>query len=174
MAWASSGDGYSVRLKGSGMNNIVVDPIFVPEEFTLDLPQARAGLQPRGGRPVSLVADARTWIGLLAPLLGVARGACDAFIDYTPPRSRGGPDGRASAGGYRRLDDDYAQDSDHPWRAIASLRRLCGSPGAISGPRSVLPEPDPNSKPPLSLSRAGAGRLGPKLRTEPATRRRLR
>src|SRR6516225_5784470 len=27
---------------------------------------------------------------------------------------------------------------------------VCRSPGTISGPRSVLPEPDPNSKPPLS------------------------
>ena len=34
---------YSVGLKGSGTNNIVVDPIFVPAEYTLDLQQARDG-----------------------------------------------------------------------------------------------------------------------------------
>src|SRR6516162_10287653 len=32
-----------------------------------------------------------------------------------------------------------------------SSTHVCRSPGTISGPRSVLPEPDPNSKPPLSL-----------------------
>src|SRR5215831_2100000 len=37
--------------------------------------------------------------------------------------SRAGPDGRAGAGDYRRLGDDYAQASEHAWRGIASLRR---------------------------------------------------
>src|SRR5215813_2571776 len=37
---------HSVGLKGSGTNNIVVDPIFVPAEYTLDLQQARDGTAP--------------------------------------------------------------------------------------------------------------------------------
>jgi len=76
---------YSVGLKGSGTNNIVVDPVFVPEEFTLDLQQARDATAPGcsldDGAMFRSSLTAQTWIGILAPLLGVARGACDAFID---------------------------------------------------------------------------------------------
>lgn len=78
---------YSVGLKGSGTNNIVVDPVFVPAEFTLDLQQARDGTAPGcsldDGVMFRSSLTAQTWIGILAPLLGVARGACDAFIGYT-------------------------------------------------------------------------------------------
>src|SRR5215470_15115960 len=78
---------YSVGLKGSGTNNIVVEPVFVPEAFTLDLQQARDATAPGCSLDDGVLfrssLTAQTWIGLLAPLLGVARGACDAFIDYT-------------------------------------------------------------------------------------------
>ena len=78
---------YSVGLKGSGTNNIVVDPVFVPEAFTLDIEQARDATAPGCSLDDGVLfrssLTAQTWLGLLAPLLGVARGACDAFIDYT-------------------------------------------------------------------------------------------
>ena len=78
---------HSVGLKGSGTNNIVVDPIIVPAEFTLDLQQARDATAPGCSLDDGVLfrssLTAQTWLGLLAPLLGVARGACDAFIDYT-------------------------------------------------------------------------------------------
>jgi 3-hydroxy-9,10-secoandrosta-1,3,5(10)-triene-9,17-dione monooxygenase len=78
---------YSVGLKGSGTNNIVVDPVFVPEEFTLDVQQARDATAPGCSLDEGVLfrssLTAQTWIGILAPLLGVARGACDAFIGYT-------------------------------------------------------------------------------------------
>jgi 3-hydroxy-9,10-secoandrosta-1,3,5(10)-triene-9,17-dione monooxygenase len=78
---------HSVGLKGSGTNNIVVNPVFVPAQFTLDQQQARDGMAPgcslEDGVLFRSSLTAQTWIGLLAPLLGVARGACEAFIDYT-------------------------------------------------------------------------------------------
>ena len=78
---------HSVGLKGSGTNNIIVDPIIVPQEFTLDLQQARDATAPGCSLDDGVLfrssLTAQTWLGLLAPLLGVARGACDAFIDYT-------------------------------------------------------------------------------------------
>ena len=78
---------YSVGLKGSGTNNIVVDSVFVPEAFTLDLQQVRDATAPGCSLDDGVLfrspLTAQTWIGLLAPLLGVACGACDAFIDYT-------------------------------------------------------------------------------------------
>jgi len=78
---------YSVGLKGSGTNNIVVDPVFVPAEFTLDLQQARDATAPGcsldDGAMFRSSFTAQTWIGILAPLLGVAYGGCDAFIAHT-------------------------------------------------------------------------------------------
>jgi 3-hydroxy-9,10-secoandrosta-1,3,5(10)-triene-9,17-dione monooxygenase len=78
---------YSVGLKGSGTNNIVVDPVLVPEAFTLDIQQAREATAPGCSLDDGVLfrssLTAQTWIGLLAPLLGVAHGACDAFIGYT-------------------------------------------------------------------------------------------
>jgi 3-hydroxy-9,10-secoandrosta-1,3,5(10)-triene-9,17-dione monooxygenase len=78
---------HSVGLKGSGTNNIVVDPVFVPEAFTLDLQQARDATAPGCSLDEGVLfrssLTAQTWIGLLAPLLGVACGARDAFIGYT-------------------------------------------------------------------------------------------
>ncbi len=37
---------HSVGLKGSGTNNIVVDPVFVPAEHTMNIDQARDGTAP--------------------------------------------------------------------------------------------------------------------------------
>jgi 3-hydroxy-9,10-secoandrosta-1,3,5(10)-triene-9,17-dione monooxygenase len=78
---------YSVGLKASGTNNIVVDPLFVPAELTLDLQQARDGTAPGCSLDEGVLfrspLTAQAWVGIVSPLLGVARGACDAFIDYT-------------------------------------------------------------------------------------------
>jgi len=76
---------FSVGLKGSGTNNIVVDPVFVPEEFTLDLATAREGTAPGcsldSGPLFRAPLTAQAWIGILSPLVGVGRGALDVFID---------------------------------------------------------------------------------------------
>lgn len=78
---------YSVGLKGSGTNNIVVDPVFVPEEFTMDLQQARDGTAPGCSLDDGVLfrspLTAQAWVGIVSPLIGAARGACDAFIGYT-------------------------------------------------------------------------------------------
>ena len=59
----------------------------MPAEYTLDLQQARDGTAPGCSLDDGVLfrssLTAQTWIGILAPLLGVARGACDAFIGYT-------------------------------------------------------------------------------------------
>jgi 3-hydroxy-9,10-secoandrosta-1,3,5(10)-triene-9,17-dione monooxygenase len=78
---------YSVGLKGSGTNNIVVDPVFVPADFTLDLQTARDATAPGcsldDGPMFRAPFTAQTWVGILAPLMGAAHGGCDAFIAYT-------------------------------------------------------------------------------------------
>jgi 3-hydroxy-9,10-secoandrosta-1,3,5(10)-triene-9,17-dione monooxygenase len=78
---------YSVGLKGSGTNNIVVDPVFVPAEFTLDISAAREGSAPGCALDDGVIfrspLTAQAWVGLVAPLLGVAHGGCDAFVGYT-------------------------------------------------------------------------------------------
>jgi len=79
---------YSVGLKGSGTNNIVVDdPVFVPDEYSLDLAEAREGTAPGCSLDRGVLFrspfTAQPWVGIVSPLLGCARGACDAFIAYT-------------------------------------------------------------------------------------------
>jgi 3-hydroxy-9,10-secoandrosta-1,3,5(10)-triene-9,17-dione monooxygenase len=77
----------SVGLKGSGTNNIVVDPVFVPTEFTLDIQEMRDATAPGCSLDDGVIfrasLAAQAWIGIASPLLGVARGGCEAFIDYT-------------------------------------------------------------------------------------------
>jgi 3-hydroxy-9,10-secoandrosta-1,3,5(10)-triene-9,17-dione monooxygenase len=78
---------YSVGLKGSGTNNIVVDPVFVPEDYTLDIQAAREGTAPgcsvNDGVIFRSPLTAQAWVGIVSPLLGAALGGCEAFIDYT-------------------------------------------------------------------------------------------
>ena len=77
---------YSVGLKASGTNNIVVDGVFVPEQFTLALAEAQEGTAPgcrvNEGVLFRSPLTAQPWVGIVSPLLGCARGACDAFIAY--------------------------------------------------------------------------------------------
>jgi len=110
----------SVGLKGSGTNNIVVDPVFVPEEFTLDLQQARDATAPgcrvNDGVMFRSSLTAQTWLGILGPLLGVVRGGCDAFIAYTRTKTstfgdksaEGGPMQIAIGESLAELDAAYA------------------------------------------------------------------
>jgi 3-hydroxy-9,10-secoandrosta-1,3,5(10)-triene-9,17-dione monooxygenase len=77
---------YSVGLKASGTNNIVVDPVFVPSELTLDITAAREGTAPGCAledHPMFRSSlTAQTWVGILAPLVGAASGGSDAFSAY--------------------------------------------------------------------------------------------
>jgi 3-hydroxy-9,10-secoandrosta-1,3,5(10)-triene-9,17-dione monooxygenase len=78
---------HSVGLKGSGTNNIVVDPVFVPAELTLNISEAREGTAPGCSLEDGVIfrspLSAQAWVGIVSPLLGVAHGACDNFIGYT-------------------------------------------------------------------------------------------
>ena len=80
----------SVGLKGSGSNNIVVNDVFIPEHRTLD---TAAFIE--GRSPGSRVNDGVLFhqpgfgafaFGILSPLLGMARGALDAFVELTRSR----------------------------------------------------------------------------------------
>lgn len=77
---------YSVGLKGSGTNNIVVEKVFVPSEHTLDIAAARDATAPgcslEDGPMFQSSFTAQTWVGILAPLIGAATGGSDAFIAY--------------------------------------------------------------------------------------------
>jgi 3-hydroxy-9,10-secoandrosta-1,3,5(10)-triene-9,17-dione monooxygenase len=79
---------YSVGLKGSGSNTIVVrEPLFVPFSFTYDNADAQAGHPPG-----SLVHD---WVlchiplalnssfAIMTPMHGIARGAFESFVEFT-------------------------------------------------------------------------------------------
>src|SRR5262249_20579221 len=78
---------HSVGLKGSGTNNIVADPVFVPDDYTLDIAQARDGTAPGCSLDDGVIfrspLSAQAWVGIVSPLLGVAQGACDVFTAYT-------------------------------------------------------------------------------------------
>jgi 3-hydroxy-9,10-secoandrosta-1,3,5(10)-triene-9,17-dione monooxygenase len=78
---------HSVGLRGSGTNNIVVDPVFVPAEHTMNIDEAREGVAPGCSLDDGVLFrssfSAQPWMGLVSPLLGAARGGCEAFIDYT-------------------------------------------------------------------------------------------
>jgi 3-hydroxy-9,10-secoandrosta-1,3,5(10)-triene-9,17-dione monooxygenase len=77
----------SVGLKGTGSNNIVVDPTFVSDDFTLDMADAREGRAPGGrlndGKTFNAPLGVQFTFGILTPMLGLARGALDAFCDFT-------------------------------------------------------------------------------------------
>ena len=79
---------YSVGLKGSGSNTIVVrEPLFVPFSFTYDNADAQAGHPPG-----SLLHD---WLlcriplalnssfAIMTPMHGIARGAYESFVGFT-------------------------------------------------------------------------------------------
>ncbi|HUB96059.1 MAG TPA: acyl-CoA dehydrogenase family protein [Stellaceae bacterium] len=76
---------HSVGLKGSGTNNIVVDPVFVPAELTLNVAEAQEATAPGCRLDEGVLfrspLTAQAWVGIVSPLIGVAMGACDAFVD---------------------------------------------------------------------------------------------
>jgi 3-hydroxy-9,10-secoandrosta-1,3,5(10)-triene-9,17-dione monooxygenase len=82
---------HSVGLKGSGTNSIVVDPVFVPAELTLDLAQAQEATAPGCALDDGVLfrspLTAQAWVGIVSPLLGAAHGACDAFVAHARPKT---------------------------------------------------------------------------------------
>ena len=80
----------SVGLKGSGSNNIVVDGALVLEAFSLDLGAAYGGHAPGSqflkGPLYQAPLSSQFQFGLLSPMMGVARGAMDTFLDFSRER----------------------------------------------------------------------------------------
>jgi 3-hydroxy-9,10-secoandrosta-1,3,5(10)-triene-9,17-dione monooxygenase len=80
----------SVGLKGSGSNNIVVEEALVPEEFSLDLGAAMGGHAPGSaflkGPLYQAPPSSQFQFGLLSPMMGVARGALESFLDFSRER----------------------------------------------------------------------------------------
>jgi 3-hydroxy-9,10-secoandrosta-1,3,5(10)-triene-9,17-dione monooxygenase len=83
----------SVGLKGSGSNNIVVEGVFVPEEFSLDLGAAYGGHAPGSqfldGPLYQAPLSSQFQFGLLSPMAGVARGAMETFLEFSRDRVGG-------------------------------------------------------------------------------------
>ena len=80
----------SVGLKGSGSNNIVVEGALAPEAFSLDLGAAYGGRAPGSqflhGPQQQAPLSSQFQFGLLSPMMGVARGALDGFLDFSSER----------------------------------------------------------------------------------------
>ena len=77
----------SVGLKGSGSNNIVVEGASVPQDWTLDLGAAFAGHAPGSqfldGPLYQAPLSSQFQFGLLSPMMGVARGALETFLEFS-------------------------------------------------------------------------------------------
>lgn len=97
---------HSVGLKGSGSNNIVVNDAFVPEAFTLDVGAAYAGDSPGAafltGPKQQAPLSSQFQFGLLAPMMGAARGAFETFVDFSRER-------RETMGGGKAADNPLLQ-----------------------------------------------------------------
>jgi|WetSurMetagenome_2_1015567.scaffolds.fasta_scaffold190880_2 3-hydroxy-9,10-secoandrosta-1,3,5(10)-triene-9,17-dione monooxygenase len=80
----------SVGLKGSGSNNIVVQDALVAEDFSLDLGAAFAGHAPGSqfldGPLYRAPLSSQFQFGLLSPMMGVARGALETFLEFSQGR----------------------------------------------------------------------------------------
>ena len=80
----------SVGLKGSGSNNIVVKDVLIPEHRTLNMADFVEGKSPgarvNDGLLFHQPGFAAFAFGIMSPLLGMARGALDAFVQFTRSR----------------------------------------------------------------------------------------
>jgi 3-hydroxy-9,10-secoandrosta-1,3,5(10)-triene-9,17-dione monooxygenase len=89
----------SVGLKGSGSNDIIVEPVFVPEDFIYVLADAMMGRAP--GQKLHEGILYRTpfvfsmGFAVMTPMHGIARGAYESFVSYIAAKAAG-PRGKSS------------------------------------------------------------------------------
>ncbi len=89
----------SVGLKGSGSNDIIVAPTFVPDAFTYRLDEAMIGRAP--GATLHEGVLYRTpfvfsmGFAVMTPMHGIARGAYESFVEYIAAKAAG-PRGKSS------------------------------------------------------------------------------
>jgi 3-hydroxy-9,10-secoandrosta-1,3,5(10)-triene-9,17-dione monooxygenase len=80
----------AVGLKGSGSNDVVVEPTFVPSSFVYDHDQAligrAAGHTVHDGVLYRSPLVLNSGFAVMTPLHGIARGAFEAFVDLTAGR----------------------------------------------------------------------------------------
>ena len=90
----------SVGLRGSGSNDVVVQPTFVSDAFTYDHEEAMVGTAPGQRFHEGVVYRAplilNSGFAVMTPLHGIARGAYETFIEFTAGRSAGAFGGKLS------------------------------------------------------------------------------
>jgi 3-hydroxy-9,10-secoandrosta-1,3,5(10)-triene-9,17-dione monooxygenase len=81
---------YSVGLKGSGSNNIVVEEAFISEDFSLDMAAANEGKAPgcfyNSGPLYQSPLYNQFGFGLFSPAWAIGRGALESFVDFNRDR----------------------------------------------------------------------------------------
>jgi alkylation response protein AidB-like acyl-CoA dehydrogenase len=82
---------YAVGLKGSGSNNVVVNDVFVREEFTVRAADFGAGNSPGSKVNTGVMFKEPGYVafpfGIFCPLIAIARGALDCFTDFAKTRA---------------------------------------------------------------------------------------
>jgi 3-hydroxy-9,10-secoandrosta-1,3,5(10)-triene-9,17-dione monooxygenase len=77
-------DWHTLGLRGTGSKSVVVENVFVPDHRTVSYDDLMAGKAPGGAIHESPLYRAPLWpvftLGICAPAVGIARGACNSFI----------------------------------------------------------------------------------------------
>lgn len=89
----------SVGLKGSGSNDVIVAPTFVPDAFTYRLDEAMIGRAPGASLHEGILYRTpfvfSMGFAVMTPMHGIARGAFESFVEYIAAKAAG-PRGKSS------------------------------------------------------------------------------
>ena len=89
----------SVGLKGSGSNDVIVEPTFVPSDFTYWLDEAMIGRAPGAALHEGILYRTpfvfSMGFAVMTPMHGIARGAYESFVEFMAGKAAG-PRGKAS------------------------------------------------------------------------------
>ena len=89
----------SLGLKGSGSNDVIVEPTFVPESFTYRLDEAMMGRAPGASLHEGMLYRTpfvfSMGFAVMTPMHGIARGVHESFVAFINGRAAG-PRGKAS------------------------------------------------------------------------------